>query len=105
MGSLRQATKNTMFDQWLEAVTNTNSNSSGPDAAGSNGSSSAAANGGGGHTLEHPTPSRKGQQGHQQQHPQASDALDPELARYLSISPAPGKGECVGEFFVCCFWF
>eukprot|EP00983_Pelagomonas_calceolata_P038403 1136791-Pelagomonas_calceolata.AAC.7 len=38
--------------------------------------------GGGGHVLEHPTPRTRYQE----------DTIDPDLARYLSISPAPGKG-------------
>jgi hypothetical protein len=56
MGSLREATKNTMFDQWLDAVT-AGSNSAGSEAGGAAG----------------------GQ--HHQQQQQQPQGLDPDVAR------------------------
>uniref|UniRef100_A0A7S3R8J5 Uncharacterized protein n=2 Tax=Dunaliella tertiolecta TaxID=3047 RepID=A0A7S3R8J5_DUNTE len=90
MGSLRQATKNTMFDQWLDAVTSGTAGGSGSgneavagaaQTDGSNDNNNNNNSGGGGHVLEHPTPRTRYQE----------DTIDPDLARYLSISPAPGK--------------
>jgi zinc finger-like protein len=106
MGSLRQATRNTMFDQWLEAIA-AQPTAAGAATAGVSDVAAAATGGGGGGgggaggPMSHGNGGAAGNNGgtaaggvrrtaSMELGGMAAHMPDPELARYLMASPPPG---------------
>lgn len=97
MGSLREATKNTMFDQWLEAVTAQHTHPGTAWSAACGNDCGQAAPGGARRGSDGAKPAGCGSCGSREGRICEPGGLDPEVARYLASTPAPAEPDQATE--------